>query len=704
MLLETSLDGVRLLLLGADDSSRSARRFRAAGAQVRAVEVPDGADALPAATAPGARGPQDDDGAAPGVVVVVGDREPWEPVLQRLREAHGPLPVSAVPAPGEGVSLVGGGPGEPGLMTVRGLEAVADADVVLVDRLAPQGVVEAQAPHAEIVRVGKWPGHHPVPQEQIQQQLLSAAAGGRRVVRLKGGDPYVFGRGGEEAADCESWGVPVETVPGITSAVAVPGAAGIPLTFREVSRAFTVASGHVPFDDDELGGFAALLGTGATLVVLMGVSTLPQLAAGLIRAGASAELPIALIEKGFSPDQRVLTGRLGTAVTDLAAAQSPAVTVIGPVAALAAEDRERVLGELTPHRAVAPGNGGDGAGATGMTDRSAPTDRTAGSPVAHDRPADIEQTEQTEHGPRPEASGTEAEALSRDRGQGQAGPLAGRRIAVTAHRRADDQMGALRRRGAEVLAAPSLKLVPVEEDAEVVADTRRLLAARPGLFVITTGYGFKRWWEVVEAAGLADEALEVLSRADLWVRGPKGRAAVRNLGLRDVGISPDETLPPLVELILDAYDHDLSGAVVAWQENGFADRDQRERLVAAGAEAVTVTPHRWADADETGAVPELIRSVCRRDLDAVTFTSAAGAQALVSTAAAMGLGDEFAAAFQPGPGAGDGEADAAPVLAATVGPVTAQPLEEAGIPALVPERFRMGAMIQQLVDALGPRG
>ena len=259
-------------------------------------------------------------------------------------------------------------------------------------------------------------------------------------------------------------------------------------------------------------------------------------------------------------------------------------------------------------------------------------------------------------------------------------------------------MQTLRRRGAEVLAAPSLKLVPVEQDEQVIAETRRLLEARPGLFVITTGYGFKRWWEVVEAAGLSQEALEVLSQADLWVRGPKGRAAVRNLGLQDAGISPDETLPRLVELLLETYDHDLSGAVVGWQENGFADQDQRQRLAAAGAQVLTVTPHRWADADETGAVPGLVRDVCARRIDAVTFTSAAGAQALVSTAAALGLAEDFAAAFRP---ARDAAAPA--VLAATVGPVTAQPLEEAGIPALVPERFRMGAMINQLCEVLGPR-
>lgn len=684
MLLETSVDGVRLLLLGAVETSRPARRFRAAGAEVRAVATP-----------------QDEPGAAtddaPGLIVVVGEREPWEELLRTLRERHGPVPVSAVGAPGEGVSLVGGGPGAPELLTVRGLAAVADADVVLLDRLAPQGVVEREAPQAQIVRVGKWPGHHPVPQEQIQRRLLGAASGGQRVVRLKGGDPYVFGRGGEEAADCETWGIPVETVPGITSAVAVPGAAGIPLTFRDVARAFTVASGHIPFDDDELAGFARLLGTGATLVVLMGVATLPQLVAGLQRHGVRGDTPAAVVERGFSPEQRVLTGTVGGAVVDLAGAASPAVAVFGPVAALASEDRERILGELTPHRAVAD------RAATGDSDMVGSQAQERGWPAMSTPP---------ETGPAAPDTARVAPAVGpapADR------PLRGRRIAVTAHRRAEDQIAALRRRGAEVLAAPSLKLVPVDQDDTVVTDTRRLIDARPGLFVVTTGYGFKRWWEVVEASGLAEEALAVLAQADIWVRGPKGRAAVRNLGLQDAGISPDETLGPLVEQILETYDYDLSDAVVAWQENGFADIDQRGRLVDAGAAAVTVTPHRWADADDAGAVPELVRAVCRREIDAVTFTSAAGAQALVSTAAAMGLAAEFAAAFQPsgddaGPAdtaaadladpAGTAATGAVAVLAATVGPVTALPLQEAGIPALVPERFRMGAMINQLVEAL----
>lgn len=647
MFLETDLARVTVLLLGAGPDSRTARRLRAGGATV-SVDV--------------------EAGQPPGVVVVVGDREPWAAALERITEVHGPLPVAVTEPERTGVTLVGGGPGADDLITTRGLSAVADADVILLDRLAPQGVAECQAPHAQIIRVGKWPGHHPVPQEQIQSILLNSAQEGRHVVRLKGGDPYVFGRGGEEVADCESWGVPVDVVPGITSSVAVPGAAGIPVTFRDVARTFTVASGHVPFTEAELRGFCALLETGATLVVLMGVATLPQLVSDLVRHGANATTPIAVVEKGFSADQRVHTSILETAVIDLAGAGSPAVTVIGPVAALAAEDRERVLGELTPHRAIAP--------------------RTL-EPADPDPTPSTASTTTTETHPHMDTTPTQAD-----------GPLTGRTVAVTAHRRAEDQMGALQRKGATTIAAPALKLVPVDQDADVVTETRQMLAAHPDLMVVTTGYGFKRWWEVVEASGQADGVHAMLAAADIWVRGPKGRAAVRGIGLHDVGISPDETIGPLVDQILEAYDHDLTGAVIGWQENGYRDREQRARLVGAGAAVHTVVPHRWADADDAGMIPRVIRQVCAREIDAVTFTSAAGADAVLSTASEMGLEDQFVAAFTTPDGSSAGVGTHT-VVAATVGPVTAAPLQVAGIPALVPQRFRMGAMINQLAEVLG---
>lgn len=248
------------------------------------------------------------------------------------------------------VTLVGGGPGAVDLLTVRAVRALADADVVLVDRLAPHEELAALAPRAEIVDVGKTPGHHAVPQREIESMLVRYAASGAHVVRLKGGDPYVLGRGGEEVLACHAAGIPVEVVPGVTSAIAVPGAAGIPVTHREVSRLFTVVSGHAPLGDEEL---AHLAGLGGTIVVLMGIATLPSLVAGLARHGLPAGHPVAVVERGFSAGQRTTIGTLADIVATAARARvaSPAVVVVGEVVRLA-HDGEAAAGELMARAAA----------------------------------------------------------------------------------------------------------------------------------------------------------------------------------------------------------------------------------------------------------------------------------------------------------------------------------------------------------------
>ncbi|MEX5255832.1 uroporphyrinogen-III C-methyltransferase [Kocuria arenosa] len=338
MLLTADLTGVPVLVLGApDDTRRARRRYEAAGAAVRSVTGPD------------LLGPADLTGVA--LAVLVGPAAPrWR---EALDAAGARVPVVQEPAARAGgrVTLVGGGPGADDLLTVRAVEALQDADVVFVDRLAPAGAVAAAAPGAEIVPVGKTPGHHPVPQAKIQELMVEHALAGRSVVRLKGGDPYVFGRGAEELAACAAHGIPVDVVPGITSAVSVPGAAGIPVTFREVSRMFTVASGHVPFSEAELAHFAGLGAGGGTLVVLMGVATLPHLVAGLVRAGADPATPLAVVERGFTDRQRSTITTLATAVEDTAAAGcgSPAVVVVGPVVRLATAERDAFLAEVTAH-------------------------------------------------------------------------------------------------------------------------------------------------------------------------------------------------------------------------------------------------------------------------------------------------------------------------------------------------------------------
>jgi uroporphyrin-III C-methyltransferase/precorrin-2 dehydrogenase/sirohydrochlorin ferrochelatase len=225
------------------------------------------------------------------------------------------------------VALVGGGPGDPGLISVRGRRLLAEADVVLVDRLAPRALVDSLDPAVLVVDVGKTAGHHPLPQEEINRLLVEHARAGRRVVRLKGGDPFVLGRGGEEALACVAAGVTVEVVPGVTSAVSVPAAAGIPVTHRGRSKQVTIASGHEGLD------WASLASLEGTLVLLMGVSGLEVATRELVAHGKDASTPVAVVERGFAPDQRTTVGTLAT-IADLARARGvrpPAVVVVGSV-------------------------------------------------------------------------------------------------------------------------------------------------------------------------------------------------------------------------------------------------------------------------------------------------------------------------------------------------------------------------------------
>jgi uroporphyrin-III C-methyltransferase/precorrin-2 dehydrogenase/sirohydrochlorin ferrochelatase len=228
------------------------------------------------------------------------------------------------------VALVGGGPGDDGLITARGLVLVREADVVVVDRLAPWGVLDDLDPDVEVIDVGKTPDHHPVPQPEINRLLVEHARAGRRVVRLKGGDPFVLGRGGEEVLACRQAGIPVIVVPGVTSAFAVPATAGIPVTHRGVSRSVTVLSGH---DDPD---HAALVALGGTIVVLMGVRRLTMLCDGLIAHGMDPDTPVAFVERGWTPSQRTTRSTVGRAAADARRldVRAPAVLVIGAVAAL----------------------------------------------------------------------------------------------------------------------------------------------------------------------------------------------------------------------------------------------------------------------------------------------------------------------------------------------------------------------------------
>ena len=231
------------------------------------------------------------------------------------------------------VVLVGGGPGPLGLLTIAGLEAVRTADVLVCDRLAPLAALEQAKPGAEVVHVGKIPRGEFTPQEQINAILVDRALAGRRVVRLKGGDNFVFGRGGEEWNACVEAGIPVEVVPGVSSSIAVPALAGIPLTHRSLTQGFVVVSGHVTPDDPRSDiDWDALARLGLTIVILMGVAALPQITERLLRAGLDPATPAASIADGGMHSQRLVRGDLATLPAAAAAEDigAPAVTVIGP--------------------------------------------------------------------------------------------------------------------------------------------------------------------------------------------------------------------------------------------------------------------------------------------------------------------------------------------------------------------------------------
>ncbi|WP_338060471.1 uroporphyrinogen-III C-methyltransferase [Microbacterium sediminis] len=229
------------------------------------------------------------------------------------------------------VSLVGGGPGPVDLMTVRARRLLAEADVVVADRLGAVDVLEELDPDVEVIHVGKEPGHHPVPQHEINALLVAHARAGRRVVRLKGGDPFVYGRGGEEVTACLEAGVPVDVVPAPSSAIAVPQAAGIPVTHRGLASALHVINGQSGLSAATL---ASLHDDAVTTVLLMGVGSFAALADEALRHGVPRDRPVAFVENGHTDRQRTTRATLGEAARVAARAnvRNPAVIVIGEVA------------------------------------------------------------------------------------------------------------------------------------------------------------------------------------------------------------------------------------------------------------------------------------------------------------------------------------------------------------------------------------
>ncbi|OPY29170.1 MAG: Uroporphyrinogen-III C-methyltransferase [Methanomassiliicoccales archaeon PtaU1.Bin030] len=235
--------------------------------------------------------------------------------------------------PGEAY-LVGAGPGDAGLMTVKGMELLRKADVVVYDELANHDLLDHVRPGAKLIDVGKQGGHHKVPQEGINEIIVNEARAGNMVVRLKGGDPFLFGRGGEEAEELRKAGIDVHVVPGITSAIAAPALAGIPVTHRDHAPMVTFVTGHERGDrPDERIDWGALARTGGTIVILMGMSKLEHNMSRLMEAGMDPATPVGVVHRGSTPQQRVVISTLREVVKDCRdqGVGSPSVVVVGDV-------------------------------------------------------------------------------------------------------------------------------------------------------------------------------------------------------------------------------------------------------------------------------------------------------------------------------------------------------------------------------------
>ncbi|MFJ2033459.1 uroporphyrinogen-III C-methyltransferase [Streptosporangium sp. NPDC087985] len=249
-----------------------------------------------------------------------------------------------------GVALVGGGPGDPGLITVRGRQLLAQADVVIADRLAPQALLDELSPDVELIDAAKIPYGRYMAQEKINELLIEHAKKGRFVVRLKGGDPFVFGRGGEEMLACAREGIPVIVVPGITSPVAVPAAANVPVTHRGVSQEFHVISVHVPPGDARSTvDWPNLARSSGTLVLMMAVERIGTIAETLIHDGRSPETPVMVVQDGTLPTQRALYATLSTVAERVTAAgiRPPAIVIVGDVVKVG-QEVEMVRAERVP--------------------------------------------------------------------------------------------------------------------------------------------------------------------------------------------------------------------------------------------------------------------------------------------------------------------------------------------------------------------
>jgi uroporphyrin-III C-methyltransferase/precorrin-2 dehydrogenase/sirohydrochlorin ferrochelatase len=332
---DTDVDGAWYVIAATDDPDVNARiSERCEGQRIFCVRADDATQATAWTPAVGRH--------AGVTVAVLGNREPRrsaavrDGIVAALRDGLIATPNDEERTPG--VILVGGGPGDPELVTVAARRALSEADVVVADRLAPRELLDELSPDVELVDVAKLPRGRAAAQEEINRVIVERALEGKRVVRFKGGDSFVYGRGYEEALACEAAGVPWTVIPGLTSAIAVPAVAGIPVTHRGVAHEFTVISGHLPPDHpDSLVEWDAVARLRGTVVLLMAVQNLPLIAARLVKGGRPTTTPVAIVSEGTMPGERTLISTLDSVAEDMAAAdvRPPAIVVIGDVVAVA---------------------------------------------------------------------------------------------------------------------------------------------------------------------------------------------------------------------------------------------------------------------------------------------------------------------------------------------------------------------------------
>jgi uroporphyrin-III C-methyltransferase/precorrin-2 dehydrogenase/sirohydrochlorin ferrochelatase len=280
-------------------------------------------------------------------IAVLGRRTPRrsaalrDAVMDALHDGRVSADIRSDSTPG--VTLVGGGPGDPELLTSAARRALHEADVVVADRLAPRAVLDELPPHVEVVDAAKLPRGRAAAQDHLNRLIVDRARAGKRVVRFKGGDPFVFGRGFEEALACVEAGVAWRVVPGLTSAISVPALAGVPVTHRGVAHEFSVVSGHIPPDHpDSLVNWPALAGLRGTVVLLMAIDNLDAIARTLVEHGRSGQTPVAVVQEGTMPGERTLFSTLEkvAAEVDEHGLRPPAVVVVGEVVALARDAGE----------------------------------------------------------------------------------------------------------------------------------------------------------------------------------------------------------------------------------------------------------------------------------------------------------------------------------------------------------------------------